>query len=214
MHIGRNQFLTFARPFALSPSGLPHPPRNSPQEEGVAPSTHFTDDDAKGPQSHMECGWRSRDSVPCPCIPAPGSPHCTCHCPEELCFWGLGEESEEDVARCFCPSPTGWCPPPGQPCLLSPAHRGPELGGRVLPAAVVMPRSRQVYSSPVQNTCCFMVPGVRQGPSRAGNRSSGPRGSRPSVCSGRLQLPALGLCTLGPCLPKPVQATSAWPRCE
>lgn len=31
---------------------------------------------------------------------------------------------------------------------------------RILPAAVVTPKSRQVYSSPVQNTWSFMVLGV------------------------------------------------------
>ena len=48
--------------------------------------------------------------------------------------------------------------PLGSPVCCAPCS-GAGVGGRVLPAAVVMPRSRQVYSSPVQNTCCFMVPG-------------------------------------------------------
>ena len=123
--------------------------------DGGWPSTHFTDDNAEGSQGHMDGGWPSRDSVLCPWTPAPGSPTASATALKSR-FWGLGEEGE-DVARCFCPPPMAGARPLGSPVCCAPCA-GAGGGGRVLPAAVVMPRSRQVYSSPVQNTCCFMVP--------------------------------------------------------
>lgn len=45
--------------------------------------------------------------------------------------------------------------------VAMPLNKRWHSGGGVLPAAVVMPRRRQVYSSPVQNTWSFMVPEVR-----------------------------------------------------
>lgn len=71
---------------------------------------------------------------------------------------GFGER-KEDVARSFFPSLAGWLTPLREPYLLDPVYRG----GGVLPAAVVIPRSRQVYSSPAQNPCSFIVLGARAG---------------------------------------------------
>lgn len=88
----------------------------------------------------------------------------------------LGVLGKKVKGRC------GWASPSAVP-----AHRGLQQGGGILPAAVVMPRSRQMYSSPVQNTCSFMVLGQRQRPSRAGSRGSGLRCSQMSrVQPGRL----------------------------
>ena len=142
--------------------------------------------------------------------PSPRLTHCSCHCPEER-FWGLGEEGE-DVARCFCPPPMAGARPLGSPVCCAPCA-GAGGGGRVLPAAVVMPRSRQVYSSPVQNTCCFMVPG-------RGRVPAGRVVEAPAREAAGCPCPAVGCgcqlwaCAPWACLPKPVQSTSAWPRCE
>lgn len=108
------------------------------------------------------------------------------------------------MVRGVCPSqPAGfhdWASPSALP-----VRRGFQQGDGVLPAAVVMPRSRQVYSSPVQNACSFMALGRGQRPRRPGSRGSGPRCSQTSRVQGGCGCQRGALVPRGPAVPNQFQ---------
>lgn len=123
-------------------------------------------------------------------------------CLAEHCSWGSWGRK---CGQICLPIPSQLASTVGPAHLLCPARRGLQQGGGVLPAAVVMPRSRQVYSSPVQNTCSFMVPGQGQRPSRAGSSGSGPRCSQTSCVQGGCGCQLGALVPWGPAVPNQSQ---------
>lgn len=147
-------------------------------------------------------------------FPAPGLLHRLLPC-RALFLGVLGKEVKGRCGEMCCPAPASWLPPFGQPCLLCPAcGKETRQGGGVLPAAVVMPRSRQVYSSPVQSPCSFMVLGARAASQQGRQQRLWPEMLSGVLCAAEAVAAGSGPRAPGPCLHKPVPAAAAWPRCE